>query len=511
MTELLKFHGVDKAPVDTTQAGAIYYTSDGEQYIGKRDGSLLKITDTIFITSLPEVGLSNKLYILSEGVSFSFYIWDGNEFILVSSNSEVDWSNVLNKPNAFVPSEHSHDEHYYTKSEIDNGLNNVTDTLSIELHKVKLLAGDEADYLQNKLDNVTLSVEGSELKVRTIDGLQIGVADINNWLNGTNGNIQNQINSITNIVNSMSSGVKYIGKFETYSSLNLIGNKENGLLAVVLSDENRNNSRSMYVYSENFGMWEFIGAFTFTDEFTALKDTPTNYVNADGKFIKVDETNQKLIFSDIDYSEIKNKPSSTITQIDSSVSKSHEHPNLSLLDTYNQTNDALSNAVNQSHAHTNKVSLDKLSVNEKGELLINGVVYVPKKQMLYARRGLSDQTLVTGDICIFNSNVQGDIPYNSTTGLFTLTAGKTYQITVTASMNTEGYVILRLVDSNNTQPHANSAIWTAVTSTWKEASAGNLEVVVTPLTTKEFKIHASSVNGTSSMRTSHSCLIVKEL
>src|SRR5690606_21105906 len=112
--------------------------------------------------------------------------------------------------------------------------------------------------------------------------------------------------------------------------------KKNGNLVVVLADESRSGGRSMYVYSEDKGMWEFIGEFTFTDEFLALKDTPTSYEGADGKVVKV--AGERLVFGDVDYGNLLNKPKSTITQIDDSVAKKHEHSNLQLLETYTQTN-----------------------------------------------------------------------------------------------------------------------------------------------------------------------------
>ena len=40
----------------------------------------------------------------------------------------VQWDNVLNKPTAFTPSEHNHDERYYTETEIDNKLTNKADS-----------------------------------------------------------------------------------------------------------------------------------------------------------------------------------------------------------------------------------------------------------------------------------------------------------------------------------------------------------------------------------------------
>ena len=50
-----------------------------------------------------------------------------------------------------------------------------------------------------------------------------------------------------------------------------------------------------------------------------------------------------------------------------------------------------------------------------------------------------NQTVNTGSVVLFNSNIGGNIPYNASTGMFSLTAGKTYRLTgviALASSNT---------------------------------------------------------------------------
>lgn len=406
----------------------------------------------------------------------------------------VEWDNVMNKPSTYPPSEHNHDDRYNSKEEVQGHIDFVTEQMKQEQGKVRTFSDDEPDFLKNKVDAVTVGVRGSEVFVKSIDGLDIGVADLNTALEGTEGNIQTQIDDINDLLASVTAGMRFIGKFESFAELNGIVNKSNGDLAVVLTDETRDDTRSMYVYSEDRGMWEFIGAFTFKDEFTALKDTPTSYVDADGKVVKV--AGERLVFSDVDYGDLANKPSSTITQIDSTVE--------------------------QAHVHANKQSLDKLGVNESGELTINGVVYAPKteipvKHRLYARRTGSEQSLTAGTTCVFNTRYVGSgIPYNTSTGVFTLEAGKTYRVFVTASINTEGYVILRLVTASNNAATAdnNQAIWMSVNpsnTNWKESSTGPLLAYVTPTTTQGFKIRATSVSGTSGLRPGHCALEITEI
>ncbi|MNJ65938.1 hypothetical protein D3C77_619790 [compost metagenome] len=138
------------------------------------------------------------------------------------------------------------------------------------------------------------------------------------------------------------------------------------------------------------------------------------------------------------------------------------------------------------------------------------------KQRLYARRTGTEQTLTTGTDCIFNTKYGGDLPYNASTGVFTLEAGKTYRIMVTASMNTTGYVILRAVNAatNAVVADSNQAIWMDVnpsTTSWHESSAGPLLAYITPTTTGGYKIRATSVSGTSKLRNNYSALEVQEV
>ena len=433
------------------------------------------------VDNSPHYSKVTKVYVTNQSGG------DGGNF-----DGTVDWNNITNKPTTFPSAEHDHDDRYNTKEDVQDIIDFTRNQMKAEQGKVMAHAGDEPAYLDSKVDNVTAVVEGSELKIKNIDGLSIGVASLNSWLSGTNGNIQSQIDDINDSLVALTSGMRYIGKFETKTDLQAVAEKEGGDLAVVLADETRGDGRSMYVYRDDVGAWDFIGEFTFSDEFTALKDTPTSYAGADGKVVKV--AGDRLVFDDVDYGDLVNKPTSTITQIDEAVANSHEH--------------------------SNAEDLAKLGVNESGELTINGVIYAPKskpKQYLYARRTGSEQSLTAGTTCIFNRKYSGEgIAYDVNSGVFTLEAGKTYRIFVTASMNTEGYVILRLVTASNNAVTAdnNQAIWMSVNpsnTNWKESSTGPLLAYVTPTTTQGFKIIASSVNGTSGLRPNHCALEITEI
>lgn len=404
----------------------------------------------------------------------------------------IQWHDVINKPQTYPPSIHDHDDRYYTKDESQGHVDFVRSLMEQEQGKIATHENDSLDYLKNKVDNVTVKVEGNELRVMTLDGLTVGTTDINTALEGIEGNIQSQLNDLLNLLESISGGMKFKDIAETREEIDIWGNKENGDVAIVLTDETKDNGRSMYVYSDDLGMWRYLGTFTLTTKFISLEDTPSGYEN--GKYLR--STNSGIVYSDIDYNNLINKPTSTITQIDDSVAKRHEHNNAD--------------------------SLAKLGVNSDGELTINGVVYAPKteipvKHRLYARRTGTEQTLTAGTTCVFNKKYEGEgIPYNTNSGVFTLEAGKTYRVFVTASINTEGFVILRLVtaDSNAVIADNNQAIWMSVNpsnTNWKESSTGPLLAYITPTTTQGFKIIASSVNGTSGLRPNHCALEITEI
>ena len=413
----------------------------------------------------------------------------GGEF-----DGTIAWGNVTNKPQAYPPTDHDHDDRYYTKEEAQSHVDFVKGQMEQAQGKVVSSESDEPDYLQNKVDNVTLAVENNELKAKGLDGLMLTPSQINTLLAGGTDNIPMQINSINDTLTSLTTGMRYRGKFESHAELTGIGNTENGDLAVVLSDETRGDARSMYVYNDPLGFWEFIGAFEFSDEFIGLSDTPNSYAGAGGKVVKV--SGGQLVFDNVSYQDLTGKPQSTITQIDNAVAKTHEHANAE--------------------------SLEKLGVNENGELTINGVVYAPKTEMpakhrLYARRTGSEQALTTDTDCVFNTKYGGEgIHYDTSTGVFTLEAGRTYRVFVTASIKTEGFVILHLVSaSNNTVTYdSNRGIWMSVTpsnTNWKEASAGPLLAYITPNITQGFKIRATSVSGESFLRNAYCALEIMEI
>lgn len=382
---------------------------------------------------------------------------------------------VNDKVSGKADKDHNHDEVYYSKTEVDQILNTVTSTL----YTVKTSEDDEPSYLSSKVDNRTVVIEGGELKVKDIDGLEIGVADISNWLKGTSSNIQNQINNIESNLSAITSGMRYLGKVENYAELQEVGVKDNGTLVVVLEDETRTGGRSMYVYSEDLGAWDFIGEFTFTDKFIELEDTPASYSNSNGKVLKVDETNQKIVFSNLDYEEILNRPSSTITQIDNAVDKSHEH--------------------------NNKKELDGIGESSDGVLTYKGHEYVKKadflantKEHLYASVSTTRIDIAKDRPIAFTKRA-GEILMDSE-GRFELKAGKTYLISASLRFRTASWIRTSIVESDTGNAPANApntAYRNAVSANLNDTGNGVESLIVTPTSTQYYEIRVLDIGPNS--------------
>lgn len=244
------------------------------------------------------------------------------------------------------------------------------------LDKVKATSADGfPGFLDEKADGTTVVVENNKLVVKDIDGLTIGIADLNNFLSGIDGNLQDQLNDLSDTIVNIAGGMTWLGKIETYAELSAVTTMQNGSVVLVLADESRGGGRNLYVYSESLGFWDFIGGFTFSDSFIALQDTPGNYTGHDGKVAKVDETNEKMIFDDVRWAELQDKPASTVSDIDL--------------------------AVDQRHVHNNKTVLDKFGESEGGDPTFDGVALGGGSGGVGGRTLLYEQDFVQEDSTLY--------------------------------------------------------------------------------------------------------------
>ena len=151
----------------------------------------------------------------------------------------------------------------------------------------------------------------------------------------TSENVQSALTELDNKINGVTSGMAYKGTVADKAELDALTNVENGQLYIVLADETHNDGRTLYVYSDITDTFEFLGLFEFAENFIDLLDTPNVYV--DGKFLK--SSSSGIVFGEIDWSDIQNKPSSTVSQIDQAVTDSHTHSNKTVLDKFSENVD----------------------------------------------------------------------------------------------------------------------------------------------------------------------------
>ena len=120
---------------------------------------------------------------------------------------------------------------------------------------------------------------------------------------------------------------------------------------------------------------------------------------------------------------------------------------------------------------------------------------------LEVRRSGSNQTgLSSNSDFIYNTVMSGNIPYNTSTGLATLTGGKTYRITTVnhiSDINT--YAQIGVYDSSNTLLSPISELL-AVSGTSNNSSNGTIDFIYTPATNVQIKIRAGITASTFNLR-----------
>lgn len=80
--------------------------------------------------------------------------------------------------------------------------------------------------------------------------------------------------------------------------------------------------------------------------------------------VAIDEKTHKVTASITDGTITKAK---LATEVQSDLDKAHEHANKALLDTYDQTNADIKDAVSKKHSHANAAELDKIATGDKAK------------------------------------------------------------------------------------------------------------------------------------------------
>ena len=107
------------------------------------------------------------------------------------------------------------------------------------------------------------------------------------------------------------------------------------------------------------------------------------------------------------------------------------------------------------------------------------------------------------------SNTNSQVSYNTSSGVFTLTAGVTYDMSFTPSFiafsnTTGGFLCYQWVDATTNTPldSTGTGVGTALPSTETGGQVDNLtaRIIYTPSTNKTVKLYTTSVNGTATLR-----------
>jgi hypothetical protein len=198
----------------------------------------------------------------------------------------------------------------------------------------------------------------------TLDGLLTSITELN-YLKGVTGNIQDKFNSLSGI------NLKDTHK-ATYSALISTTGMLKGDAYIVDADETKNGAQTWYTW--NGTTWVFLGTASVTS-----RDFSVNPLNVltESTGIVPESRIDSLIARKSDVPVLDNLTllqsyNNTNDNITNAISQSHNHGNKILLDSYTQNNIDIADSVNKKHIHTNKIYLDKISEATDGTPLYNG-------------------------------------------------------------------------------------------------------------------------------------------
>ena len=133
--------------------------------------------------------------------------------------------------------------------------------------KVKADAESDSKYLSEIVDNDSIQLEGGYLVAKSLQGLNVGVAELN-FIQGLSYNLVSKLDTLTNPLN-------FLGVYNTYAELEAVADVVNGNVAIVVQDENNNSKQMTYIYSDT---WEAVSENTIE-----LRDFSTEPINLESE------------------------------------------------------------------------------------------------------------------------------------------------------------------------------------------------------------------------------------
>lgn len=129
-----------------------------------------------------------------------------NSTVVFTSNENVDWANIDNKPATFPPSAHNHDDRYYTESEVDTKLAAKAGTAVATTSAAGLMSAADKTKL-NGLSQTSITVD-SALSTTSTNPAQNKVITV--ALNSKAPQYQYSTTDLTPNVSSLDTGKIYV-------------------------------------------------------------------------------------------------------------------------------------------------------------------------------------------------------------------------------------------------------------------------------------------------------------
>ncbi|APR02327.1 TPA: hypothetical protein ACXDAY_002113 [Clostridium botulinum] len=233
---------------------------------------------------------------------------------------------------------------------------------------VKLNSLDTAGYLENKIDNNSIQIKNNKLIARSLDGLEVTVAELN-MLKGIKDNIQK-------MMDLTQKGMQFRGFVNTYEELTQIPDVEAGYTAIVRADEQSENKKMFYIYdgakwqptyevsADNMGRDFIIEPLNLMVETKGV--LPENQIDINiARKTDIQTKLDKVASATQDNIAILNKDGSlkdSNNKLSDYAKTDHTHKEL-------EDKMALKTDL---HNHMNKDTLNKLTTSEDGKLLFDG-------------------------------------------------------------------------------------------------------------------------------------------